>query len=130
MEKGDLTDEEYKQRKLEAVKARNKKRYSDIFVLVSNICLIIGTLIIICVLMIPVIIIASHLNPASTGHALLVEVLKMVAFIGGLFLGFFIFRKIINAIIRKNHLEDKLTESVKSHYLKKTKEEREMELRR
>ena len=58
------------------------------------------------------------------------EVLKMVAFIGGLFLGFLVFRKVINLFIRKKHLEDKLTENVKSHYLKKTKEEREMELRR
>ena len=130
MDKSELTEEEYNERKNAAVERRNKKNFSNRFVLITNIFLIIGILAIIFILMLPVFAIFSHLDLTSTAIAMLFEVCKMVVFIGSLFLGFWIFRKVVNIIIRKNHLEDKLTEDVKKHYLKKTKEEREMELRR
>ena len=130
MDKSELSEEEYKERKAAAVEMRNKKNFSNRFVLITNIFLIIGILAIIFILMLPVFAIFSHLDLTSTAIAMLFEVCKMVVFIGSLFLGFWIFRKVVNAIIRKNHLEDRLTEDVKKHYLKKTKEEREMELRR
>ena len=133
MDKSELTDEEYKKRKADSIAFRNKKRYSDIFVLCASIFLIFETMLILLVLMIPLFALFSYLIPRlgdSTGVLMIFEVLKMVAFIGGLILGFMIFRKVTNFVIRKKHLEDKLTENVKSHYMKKTKEEREMELRR
>ena len=130
MDKSELSDEEYKERKEALVANRNKKNFSNKFILLTNLFLIVEILVIIFVLMIPVFAIFSHLDLTSTGTAMLFEVCKMVVFIGSLFLGFWIFRKVVNAIIRKNHLEDRLTEDVKKHYLKKTKEEKEMELRR
>lgn len=130
MDKSELSEEEYKKRKQAAVDTRNKKSFSNKFILITNIFLIIETLAVIFILMIPVFAVFSHLNLASTGIALLFEVFKMFAFIGGLFLGFWIFRKLVNVIIKKHHLEDKLTDDVKKHYMKKTKEQKEMELKR
>ena len=133
MDKSELTDEEYEKRKAESIANRNKKRYSDIFVLCASLFLIAETMVILLALMLPLFILFSYLIPrfgGTTGVLMIFEVVKMVGFVGGLILGFMIFRKVINWFIRKNHLEDKLTENVKSHYLKKTKEEREMELRR
>lgn len=130
MDKSELTEEEYKERKNAAVEKRNKKSFSNKFILLTNLFLIVETIVVIFVLMIPLFAIFSHLDLSSTGIVMLFEVFKMFAFIGGLFLGFWIFRKVVNVIIRKNHLEDKLTDDVKNHYLKKTKEEKEMELRR
>ena len=133
MDKSELSEEEYARRKADAIAYRNKKRYSDIFVLCASIFLVLETMVILLALMVPIFAIFSYVIPRfgdTTGVLMLFEVLKMVAFVGGLLLGFFIFRKVINYVIRKKHLEDKLTENVKSHYLKKTKKEREMELRR
>ena len=133
MDKSELTDEEYAKRKADSIAFRNKKRYSDIFVLCASIFLILETMLILLVFMIPLFALFSYLIPRfgdSTGVLMVFEVLKMIAFIGGLILGFLIFRKVTNFVIRNKHLEDKLTENVKSHYMKKTIEEREMELRR
>ena len=133
MEKGDLSEEEYNRRKQEVIAAQKKKNFSNIFVLCASLFLIIETMIILGILMVPLFAIFSHLIPRfnnSTAIGMAFAVTQMVFFVGGLILGFMLFRFVMNYIIRHYHLEDKLTESVKSHYLKKTKEEKEMELRR
>ena len=133
MEKDDLSEEEYKARKEAVIAAQKKRNFSNIFVLCASIFLIVETMIILGILMIPLFAIFSHLIPRfnnSTAIGMAFAVTQMVFFVGGLILGFMVFRKVMNYIIRHNHLEEKLTENVLSHYLKKTKEEKEMELRR
>lgn len=133
MEKDDLSEEEYKARKEAVIAAQKKRNFSNIFVLCASIFLIVETMIILGILMVPLFAIFSHLIPRfnnSTAIGMAFAVTQMVFFVGGLILGFIIFRKVVNYIIRHNHLEEKLTDNVLSHYLKKTKEEKEMELRR
>ena len=133
MEKEDLSEEEYNRRKAEVISSQKKRNFSNIFVLCASLFLIVETMIILGILMIPLFAIFSHLIPRfnnSTAIGMGFAVSQMVFFVVGLILGFIIFRKVMNYIIRHYHLEDKLTQNVLSHYLKKTKEEKEMELRR
>ena len=133
MEKEDLSEEEYKARKEAVIAAQKKRNFSNIFVLCASIFLILETMIILGILMIPLFAIFSHLIPRfnnSTAIGMAFAVSQMVFFVGGLILGFMVFRKVVNYIIRHYKLQDRLTENVLSHYLKKTKEEKAMELRR
>lgn len=134
MDDSELTKEEYEEKKRRSIEIQKKKRFSNIFVLCASLFLIVETLIILCALMIPLFAIFSHIIPHFEDNATMIgmvfAVAQMVFFVGGLFLGFLIFRNVVNLVIRKNHWEDRLTDDVKSHYLKKTKEEKEMELKR
>ena len=133
MDKSELSEEEYQERKKLLVEKQRKQNFSNIFVLCASIFLVVETMVILGLLMIPLFALFSRLIPAfnnSTAIGMVFAIVQMVLFVGGVFLGFFIFRKVINWVIKKYKLEDRLTDNVKSHYIKKTKEEKELELRR
>ena len=133
MDKSELSEEEYNKRKQEVIARQKKQSFSNAFVLGASVFLIIETMIILVLLMIPLFAVFSHLIPKfnnSTSIGMVFAILQMVFFVGGIILGFMLFRKVINWVIRKYKLEDRLTDSVKAHYIKKSKAEKEMELKR
>lgn len=127
----DLDEESYKKRKLEQVEYRNKKRYSSIFMFAATIFEILETMAIMLVLfIITAFILLKLFNPENAAVQIAFQISTVVIFIGGLVLGFLIYKKVIQWAIKKFHLEDKLLDDVKSHYIKPSKEEREAELKR
>ena len=60
----------------------------------------------------------------------IMTICMVVVFFGGLFLGFFIYKKLVTLVIKKFKLEDKLLDDVIIHYKKESKEQRESRLKR
>lgn len=127
----DLDEESYKKRKLEQVEYRNKKRFSSIFMLVATAFEIVETIILMLILFILMAFILLKLfNPDNPAVQIAFQISTVVIFIGGLVLGFLIYKKAIHWVIKKFNLEEKLLEDVTSHYIKPTKDEMEAELKR
>ena len=58
------------------------------------------------------------------------SIMTIVVFFGGLILGFMIYKRTMGWVIEKFKLEDKLSKEILDHYRKRTKEEKEAELRK
>ena len=56
--------------------------------------------------------------------------MTIAIFFGGLVLGFLIYRRLMQFVIEKFNLRDKLTDEVLKHYDKQTREQMEEEMKR
>ncbi|MCR4580546.1 MAG: hypothetical protein K5681_09405 [Treponema sp.] len=127
----DLDEEAKAKRKKEQVEYRNKKRTSNIFMLAATAFEILETLLLIILMfLIVAVILFKCFDPESQGVQIAFQVSTVVIFIGGMILGFLIYKKAVQWAIKKFHLEDILLDDVKRHYIKPTKDEMEEELKR
>lgn len=126
IENADLDEAEQKRRKQQQIEWRTKKRFSGIFMTIATICEILITLIIFIVLFLGSVIIATKVFGADLNSKVgssVYAVFLLLFFFGSLFLGFLVYKKCVNAVIKRYHLEDKLSDEIISHY--QTKEEAE-----
>lgn len=127
----ELDEKVKEQRKKDAVEFRNKKNYSRLFLFLGSIFEIIETLIILILLFVIVSFVMFRVIGATGQTAQSIfSILTVVIFFGGLFLGFFVYKKTLGWVIQKFHLEDKLSKEILYHYQNKTKEEKEEEMKR
>lgn len=120
-------DESLSEEKKQAqIQYRTKKNFSRIFMFFACIYEIIETLLVILGLFLLITVIMFRLFGATGTTAQTVfSIMTVVIFFGGLFLGFFIYKKTLGWVIEKFKLEEKLTKEILMHYKKMTKEERE-----
>ena len=119
------------QKKKDIIEFRNKKRTSRIFLFAVTIYEIVETILVVFLLFLLSTFIISKLfgnNPELAQNAF--SVAFVVVFIGGLVLGFIIFKKTVQWFIEKYKLEDKLTDEVLYHYKKQTKDDKEEAVKR
>ncbi|MBR1638545.1 MAG: hypothetical protein IJ688_04075 [Treponema sp.] len=127
----DLDEETRAQRKKEQIEYRNRKKTSTIFMLAASAFEIIETLVIIIALFVLMsFLVFKVLDANQPWVQLLFQISLIVIFIGGIVLGFFIYKKVMKWAIKKFKLEDILLDDVKRHYIKPTEDEIEMELKR
>lgn len=126
----ELDEAEKARRKNEEIAYRNKKRTSRMLVFFGSIFEVIETLFIIIVLFIGFAILFQKLFGESQTAAKFFSVFTIIIFFGGLFLGFIIYRKLMQIVINKFNLRDKLTDEVLKQYDKKTREQMEEEMKR
>lgn len=127
----DYDEESKAKRKKEQVEFRNKKRTSNLFMFFATIFEIVETLLLILLLYIGLVLIISKLfAPDSQVAGTIFQIGTIVIFFGGMVLGFIIYKKAVVFAIKKMKLEDKLSEEVLSHYIKKSEEELKQELKR
>ena len=110
----DMTDEEREERlerQKKELELRAKKRNSRIFLLLGSIFEIAETLAVILLLFIFFSFLIFRVFQFCT----------IVSFLGGLFLGFMIYKTAANFIIEKFNLTDKLTTEILGHYSKRFK---------
>ena len=130
----DMTDEE-KAERLERQKRelelRAKKRNSRIFLLLGSIFEIVETLAVILLLFVflSFLILRVFQLPEPTARTIF-QFSTIVSFIGGLFLGFMIYKICANFVIEKFNLSDKLTNEVIGHYSKRFRKAEEEALRK
>ena len=130
----DMTDEE-KAERLERQKRelelRAKKRNSRIFLLLGSIFEIVETLAVILLLFVffSFLILRVFQLPEATARTIF-QFSTIVSFIGGLFLGFMIYKICANFVIEKFNLSDKLTNEVLGHYSKRFRKAEEEALRK
>ena len=123
----DMTDEE-KQERLERQKKeleqRAKKRNSRIFLFFGVIFEIAETLAVILLLFVffSFLIFRVFKLPEASAHTIF-QFSTIVSFLGGLFLGFMIYKSCANFVIEKFNLHDKLSNEVLGHYSKRARAE-------
>lgn len=122
MNREDMDEFAYDKRKKDVVEYRVKKRNSTIFMCFASLFEVVETLIIIMLLFIFVIFLFKvfdiQQNP-QLQQTLLPVLLSVFAFVGGMILGFIIYKKVIRWVIKKFNMEDKLLEDVLYHYRSK-----------
>lgn len=121
----DMTDEEREERlerQKKELELRAKKRNSRIFLLLGSIFEIAETLAVILLLFIffSFLIFRVFQLPEATARTVF-QFCTIVSFLGGLFLGFMIYKTAANFIIEKFNLTDKLTNEILGHYSKRFK---------
>lgn len=119
----DELDEKEKERRKQAQIAYNKKKStSNLFLFIGTIFEIIISLACVMGLVLLVAVITlKWLNLPDTTKGTIFNILSVVALIGGLFLGFIIYKSIGRWVIHKFNLEDKLKDEVLNQF--KTRKE-------
>lgn len=134
MKEEELTpyEEAEKEREKQAkIEYRKKKQFSAIFMTVACIVEIIETLIVMLLLLVGVAFLFTKvIHVEGKIYDTIMTICMVVVFFGGLFLGFFIYKKLVTLVIKKFKLEDKLLDDVIIHYKKESKEQRESRLKR
>lgn len=127
----DLDEKVKAQRKKDAVDYRTKKKNSNLFLFCSSIFEVVETILIIMVLFIVFSFFMFRVFNATGDLAQKIfSIMTIVIFVGGLVLGFIVHKKVLGWVIEKFNLEDKLSKEVLDHYKKRTKEEKEAELKK
>ena len=128
----DLDEEAKKRRKAESVEWRNRKHFAGIFMLCATVFEILAAVVSMCVLFaITLFIMLKFFNLRTSPTAVSVfEILSIVIFIAGFYLGFKIYKAVAVWAIKNFNLAEKLPAEVVAHYQKKSKEEKEEELRK
>ena len=129
MKEEELTpyEEAEKEREKQAkIEYRKKKQFSAIFMTVACIVEIIETLIVMLLLLVGVAFLFTKvIHVEGKIYDTIMTICMVVVFFGGLFLGFFIYKKLVTLVIKKFKLEDKLLDDVIIHYKKESKEQEE-----
>lgn len=125
-------EKEEKEREKQAkIEYRKKKQFSAIFMTVACIVEIIETLIVMLLLLVGVAFLFTKvIHVEGKIYDTIMTICMVVVFFGGLFLGFFIYKKLVTLVIKKFKLDDKLLDDVIIHYKKESKEQRESRLKR
>lgn len=122
MNREDMDEFAYEKRKKDVVEYRVKKRNSTIFMCFASLFEVVETLIIIMLLFTFVFFLLFKVfniqqNPQL--QQMLLPALLFLIFVGGMILGFIIYKKVIRWVIKKFNMEDKLSEDVLYHYRSK-----------
>ena len=127
MNMDNLDDEEKARHKQEQVEYRNKKRFSSIFLFIATVFEIIETFLIILLLIIGSVAITTRFVDVNSAlFSNILGIIIIVFSLGGLIIGFIIYKKAMGWAINKFNLQDKLLEDVTSHYIKKNEEEEKL----
>ena len=127
MNMDNLNDEEKARHKQQQVEYRNKKRFSSIFLFIATMFEIIETFIIILLLIIGSIAITTRFVDVNSAlFSNILGIIIIVFSLGGLVIGFIIYKKAMGWAINKFNLKDKLLDDVTSHYIKKDENEEKL----
>jgi hypothetical protein len=125
----DMTDEEKAERELRQKKElelRVKKRNSRLFLFFGSIFEIAETLAVIFLLFLLFsFLIFRVFNLPEQAARTIFQFCTIVSFLGGLFLGFIIYKAVANLVIEKFNLSDKLSNEILGHYSKRYRKEQE-----
>lgn len=126
-----LDEEEKARHRKEQIEFRNKKRFSSTFTFFATVYEIVITFAVVIALFILLSLLVFKVFAGNENITRIAyEISTVVAFIGGMILGFFVFKKTIQLVIKKFNLEAKLTDEVLMHYKKKSKDELKEELKK
>ena len=130
----DMTDEEKAERlerQKKELELRAKKRNSRLFLFIGSIFEIVETFVVITLLIVFfsfLILRVFKLPEAAT--TTIMQFSTVVSFIGGLFLGFMIYKNCANFVIEKFNLTDKLSDEILGHYSKRYRKAQEEVLKK
>lgn len=119
-----LSEDEKEKRKQQQIEYRNKKRFSSVFLFIATIFEIIESFLIILVLIVGAIaFVTRFVDVSSALFSNILGIIIIVFSLGGLVIGFIIYKKAMGWAINKFNLKDKLLDDVTSHYIKSDEQE-------
>ena len=130
----DMTDEEKAERlerQKKELELRAKKRNSRLFLFIGSIFEIVETFVVITLLIVFfsfLVLKVFKLPEAAT--TTIMQFSTVVSFIGGLFLGFMIYKNCAKFVIEKFNLTDKLSDEILGHYSKRYRKAQEEVLKK
>lgn len=124
MDEYEYDEEEKARRKKAQVEYRNKRNFSYLFILLATIFEIVESFVLIVLLVLGTLsifsLVVKHITASEALISNIAGIIIIVDSIGGIVLGFIIYKKLINWFINKFNLNDKLLDDVKIHYVKQT----------
>ena len=117
-EMDELDEQEKERRKNDQIEYRNKQKTSNVFLFFGTLFEIaISFIFVFAIIILAVLICARVLNLSDSVMSVVYQIILILGFLGGLVLGFFVYRKLGRWVIRKWKLEDKLREDVKKQFM-------------
>ena len=110
----ELDEKEREKRKNDQIEYRKRQKASNLFLFVGTICEIVITMAFIFLYFILAVVIVSKLPESA--QQITYNILLIIAFLGGLVSGFFVYRFLGRLVITKMKLEDKLREDVLNQF--------------
>lgn len=133
MDYTELDEAEQKRKKEQTIAWRETKRKSTLFMLAASFFEIVETIFIIIILFtLTSLFFFKVLNAENNETVQIIYQIFLIVgvFIGGVILGFIVYKKVIRWVIIKFKLEDVLSEEIIYHYIKGSKDKRTEELKR
>ena len=116
-EMDELDEKEREKRKQDQIAYRKKQSTSNLFLFIGTICeIIISLAFVLLLFLISVVLLYRLLNLPENVTAIVFNILLIVDFIGGLVLGFKVYKRIGRWVINKWELKDKLREDVLNQF--------------
>ena len=113
-EMDELDEKEREKRKNDQIQYRNIQKTSNLFLFIGTICEILISLAFVFIYFIIAVVIAARLPEGA--QQIVYNILLIIAFIGGLATGFFVYRTLGRMIIRKTKLHENLREDVLNQF--------------
>ena len=113
-EMDELDEKEREKRKQDQIEYRNMQKTSRLFLFFGTVCEIIITMAFVFLYFILAVVIVSKLPESA--QQITYNILMILAFLGGLVSGFFVYRSLGRLVIKKMKLEDKLREDVLNQF--------------
>ena len=116
-EMDELDEKEREKRKQDQIAYRKKQSTSNLFLFIGTICeIIISLAFVLLLFLISVVLLYRLLNLPENVTSIVFNILLIVDFIGGLVLGFKVYKRIGRWVINKWELKDKLREDVLNQF--------------
>ena len=110
----EFDEKERERRKNDQIDYRNKQKTSNLFLFVGTICEIILCFGFVFIYFVLSVIIASRVPESA--QQILYNILLIIAFVGGIASGFFVYRTLGRLVINKMNLKEKLREDVLNQF--------------
>ena len=113
-EMDEFDEKERERRKNDQISYRNKQKISNLFLFIGTVCEIIISFLFVIIFFILSVLITTIIPESA--QSIVYNILLILSFVGGIALGFFVYRALGRLIIEKSNLKHKLREDVLNQF--------------
>ena len=113
-EMDEFDEKERERRKNDQIDYRNKQKISNLFLFIGTVCEIIISFLFVIIFFILSVLITTIIPESA--QSIVYNILLILSFVGGIALGFFVYRALGRLIIEKSNLKTKLREDILNQF--------------
>ena len=113
-EMDEFDEKERERRKNDEIDYRNKQKISNLFLFIGTVCEIIISFLFVIIFFILSVLITTIIPESA--QSIVYNILLILSFVGGIALGFFVYRALGRLIIEKSNLKTKLREDILNQF--------------
>ena len=113
-EMDEFDEKERERRKNDQISYRNKQKISNLFLFIGTVCEIIISFLFVIIFFILSVLITTIIPESA--QSIVYNILLILSFVGGIALGFFVYRALGRLIIEKSNLKSKLREDILNQF--------------